>query len=87
MLREKYVTTMEAAKILGKGSNLIAKLCQAGRLVGAEKIGNTWMIPRESIENYIPMRQRGRTREERLTAELATIRAELAETAKEEQIV
>lgn len=85
MLREKYVTTAEAAEMLGRGANLIAKLCQAGRLPGAEKIGNTWMIPRESVENYTPMKQRGRTKAERRAAELACIRAELAEIAKEEQ--
>lgn len=85
MLKEKYVTTTEAAKILGKGANLVAKLCQSGRLVGAEKIGNTWMIPREVVESCAPMKRRGRTKEERQAAELARIRAELAETAKKEQ--
>ena len=54
MLRGKYLTTAEAAELIGKGANMIAKLCQAGRLPGAEKMGNSWIIPRESVLNYQP---------------------------------
>jgi hypothetical protein len=72
--------------MLGKGINLIAKLCQSGRLPGAEKIGNAWLIPRESVLNYAPMK-RGvkpgtQTKQQRLAAEKAAILAE-ARGAKE----
>lgn len=54
-LREKYVTATEAAEMLGKGRNMIGKLCRAGRLPGAELMGTAgWIIPRESVLAYTP---------------------------------
>ena len=59
-LREKYVTVAEAAEMMGKGINLVGKLCRAGRLPGAELMGTAgWLIPRESVLNYEP-EKRGR---------------------------
>jgi hypothetical protein len=73
MLKENYVTTPEAAKLLGKGENLIAKLCQSGRLPGAEKIANTWLIPRASVLSYTPGPRGRQPRLQRLAAEKAAI--------------
>jgi excisionase family DNA binding protein len=83
-IREGYVTTEEAATLIGKGINMISKLCQSGRLPGAEKLGNSWLIPRASVEGYTPMKRGPRTKKERLSSELAGIRAEIAESAKGE---
>ena len=83
-LQGNYLTTPEAAKLIGKTADLIAKLCQSGRLPGAEKIGNTWLIPRASVESYAPGKRGPRTKKERLAAEMAGIRVELADSAKEE---
>ena len=69
MLTENYVTTTEAAEIMGKGSNLVAKLCQAGRLPGAEKLANTWLIPRDSVLNYQPSKRGAKTKKQRLAEE------------------
>jgi excisionase family DNA binding protein len=77
-LQGNYLTTTEAAKLIRKTSDLIAKLCQSGRLPGAEKIGNTWLIPRASVESYTPGRRGPRTKKEKLSGELAGIRAEIA---------
>jgi hypothetical protein len=77
-IKEGYVTSIQASEIIGKGINLIAKLCQSGRLSGAEKIGNTWLIPRASVESYTPGKRGPRAKKERLTNELAGIRAEIA---------
>jgi excisionase family DNA binding protein len=77
-IKDGYVTSHEAAQRLGKGINLIAKLCQSGRLPGSEKIGNTWLIPRASVESYTPGKRGPRTKKEKLSAELEGIRAELA---------
>lgn len=77
MLRENYVTTAEAAELIGKGPNMIAKLCQAGRLPGAEKIGNTWMIPRKSVENYVPNKRGPKTKKEKLASEKQAFLREL----------
>jgi excisionase family DNA binding protein len=82
-LQGNYLTTPEAAKLIGKTADLIAKLCQSGRLPGAEKIGNTWLIPRASVESYAPGRRGPRTNKEKLTTEIKSIREEIA-AAKEE---
>ena len=57
--KEKYLTTREAGELIGKGSNMILKLCQSGRLIGAEKMGGCWLVPRDSILKYRP-NKRGR---------------------------
>lgn len=77
MLREEYLTTAEAATLTGKGANMIAKLCQAGRLPGAEKMGNSWVIPRESVLNYQPAKRGVKSRSERVKAEQAALREEV----------
>jgi excisionase family DNA binding protein len=78
-IQNGYITVTEAAGLSGKGIKMIARLCQTGKLPGAEKIGNTWLIPRASVESYTPGKRGPRTKKERL----AGIRAELA-AAKEE---
>jgi excisionase family DNA binding protein len=82
-IQNGYITVTEAAKLSGKGIKMIARLCQTGKLPGAEKIGNTWLIPRASVESYTPGRRGPRTKKEKLSGELAGIREELA-AAKEE---
>ena len=82
-LHENYVTTTEAARIIKKTADMIAKLCQSGRLPGAEKIGNTWLIPRASVESYAPGRRGPRTNKDKLATEIKSIREEIA-AAKEE---
>jgi hypothetical protein len=82
-IREGYITVAEATKLSGKGIKMIARLCQTGKLPGAEKIGNTWLIPRASVETYTPGKRGPRTKKERLSGELAGIRAELADAKGE----
>ncbi|MDR1916657.1 MAG: helix-turn-helix domain-containing protein [Synergistaceae bacterium] len=76
-IREGYVTTEEAAALIGKGINMISKLCQSGKLSGAEKLGNSWLIPRASVESYSPGKRGPRTKKERLSSELDGIRADI----------
>jgi hypothetical protein len=83
-IRDGYITVAEATKLSGKGIKMIARLCQTGKLPGAEKIGNTWLIPRASVDSYAPGRRGPRTKKEKLAGELAGIREELA-AAKEDQ--
>ena len=87
MLREKYVTTPEAAKLIGKGENLVAKLCQAGRLPGAEKMGNTWLIPRESVLSYTPGTRGPKPRKAKLAAEKAAILEQAKLAAEREEML
>jgi hypothetical protein len=83
-IREGYITASEASRIIGKKIRMIAALCQTGRLSGAEKIGNTWLIPRASVEGYTPKKRGPRAKKERLSSELEGIRAEMAKGAKGE---
>ena len=81
---DDYVTASEAAKMLGKTSGMIWILCKDGKLPGAKKMGNAaWLIPRASVESYTPGKRGPRTKKERVSDDLAGIRAELA-NAKEE---
>ncbi len=56
---------------------MIAKLCQAGRLPGAEKMGNSWVIPRESVLKYQPSKRGVKPRSERVKAERVALREEV----------
>jgi hypothetical protein len=85
-IKEGYVTAAEAAAIIGKKIRMIAVLCQTGKLPGAEKLGNSWLIPRASVESYSPGKRGPRTKKEKLSAELDGIRAEIAESAKEDTL-
>lgn len=64
-----YVSVAEAAEIMKKSVNLVGKLVRNGRLEGAKKVGKMgWLIPLESVLNYRPQKQRGRTKAERWAA-------------------
>ena len=41
----KYISTSEAAKKWALSSRRIVVLCSEGRIEGAQKAGNTWIIP------------------------------------------
>ena len=52
-MAENLVSVTEAASILNLGRSQVLKLCNQGRL-NAQKVGKTWVIPREAVENYKP---------------------------------
>ena len=47
------ISVKEAAQILGLTRIRVAVLCKQGRFKGAEKIGSVWIIPRESVNNFV----------------------------------
>ena len=49
---KEYSITMDAAKRLNVNDSRIRQLCIAGRFHGAFKLGETWLIPRKSVENF-----------------------------------
>lgn len=55
---EAYMTVSEALEMIrertGKAPNssYLRKLCIAGRIDGAEKRGNTWLIPAEWVRAF-----------------------------------
>lgn len=49
-----YVSTADAARMMGCTQNHVNLLCRDGAFPGARKIGRIWAIPREEIETYEP---------------------------------
>jgi hypothetical protein len=72
-----YVSTVETASMMSKHEAFITHLCSHGKLAGVKKFGKSWLIPIESVKSYAPGRRGPRTNKERLSDELAGIRAEL----------
>ena len=48
MFRYEYATTKDMAEYWGVSSAWVSQLCKQGRVLGAEKIGNMWVIPRDT---------------------------------------
>lgn len=43
-----YITTKEAAALWGISDRRVLQYCNAGRIKGAVKMGNTWLIPKDA---------------------------------------
>ena len=41
----KYLSTTQAAERFGLSARRVALLCEQGRIDGAQKAGNNWIIP------------------------------------------
>lgn len=50
-ISDDFITSTEAARILGINPKALQKLLQKGRLP-AEKIANRWLIPRVAVEEF-----------------------------------
>ena len=63
--QQPFVTSSEAATILGAKQVTVSQLCQHGK-IAALKIANRWLIPRAAFEefakDYRPKRGRPRTK-------------------------
>lgn len=46
----KYLSTLECAKKWGISQRRVSLLCSQGRIYGALKTGNTWIIPEYSVK-------------------------------------
>lgn len=44
----KYISTAQAAKKWGISSRRVALLCGQKRISGAQKAGNTWILPEDA---------------------------------------
>jgi len=40
-----YITTKDSAKNWGITDRMVVYYCSAGRIKGAKKMGNTWLVP------------------------------------------
>ena len=45
-----YITTKEAAAIWGITDRMVLYHCTSGRIDGAIKMGNTWLIPKDTVK-------------------------------------
>ena len=76
--REEFVSVQEAAHIMGLDRSRVGRLCREGRFPGAAKVGSSWIIPREAVLNHKPLPPGVKSRSERLKAEQAALREEVA---------
>ena len=64
-IESNYVSSTEAARLLGAKPITVSQLCQRGQLP-ADKVANRWLIPRRVLEEfaktYKPQRGRPRTK-------------------------
>ena len=51
-LKREYVNAEEAAELMKVHKSRIRQICLAGRFQGAFKMGNNWLIPRDSLRGY-----------------------------------
>ena len=77
MSDKDLLSVTEASGIMGLGRSQILRLCNQNRLHGAQKIGNTWVIPRLSVEAYEPGPQGFAAVWERRKAERTALREEV----------
>ena len=49
---EDLISIPEAANILHIDRSRVGRLCRQGRFEGARKIGERWVIPRESVIHF-----------------------------------
>ena len=49
----RYISTKEAAGIMGLSTRRVVGLCNAGKLEGALRKGRNWKVPEETAYAYI----------------------------------
>ena len=77
MSDKDLLSVTEASGIMRLGRSQVLRLCNQNRLHGAQKIGNTWVIPRVSVETYEPGPQGFAVVWERRKAERAALLEEV----------
>lgn len=55
-----YITTKEAAAKWGITDRMVLYYCTSGRIEGAVKMGNTWLIPKDAIKPEDKRYRRGK---------------------------
>lgn len=52
ILENEFYSNAETAHILSVGAERVRQLCSGGRFEGAFKFGDTWLIPKEAVDNF-----------------------------------
>jgi hypothetical protein len=55
----EYISVVEAAKNWNISRRRVALLCKTGRVPGASKVGNYWIIPADAKKPSDPRRKNG----------------------------
>lgn len=50
----EFMSMDEAREASGYSRRTIAHLCRTGKLPGAMKLGDRWLIPRKALREYTP---------------------------------
>lgn len=56
-VNELAMLPKECAEVMGMTVDAIRNYCARGRLVGAVRFGSEWIIPRESVTEYMATRR------------------------------
>ena len=51
-IKRDYATNKEVAELLGVNKTRVNQILTSGKLPGAFKFSDTWLIPRVAVENY-----------------------------------
>ena len=85
---DEYVSAHDAALKLNIDRSYILTLCRQGRFAGAAKIGTSWAIPREAVENFQRLKPGVKSKTKRQKAEdeamMAAVREQLKGAVKDE---
>ena len=66
MLRAEFYSGPEVARLIKVNNSRVRQLCLSGRFSGAFKFGDTWLIPREAVENYTRLKPGKKKRGEKV---------------------
>ena len=85
---EDYVDQVTAGKILNVSQGRISQLCSQGRFQGAMKIGWSWIIPKEAVENFRRLKRgpRHKTPQNEIDKEFLTKVINQANNLSEEEV-
>ena len=80
---DEYVSAHDAALRLNIDRSYILALCRQGRFAGAAKIGTSWAIPREAVENFQRLKPGVKSKTKQQQTEDREIRARTLEALGE----
>lgn len=55
-MTDTYITSADAAKVLGVSHRMVNNYAKEGRFKGAFKLGQAWAIPRQAVKELVKVR-------------------------------
>ena len=84
-IKRDYVNANEASQIINVNNSRIRQLCIEGRFQGAFKVGDSWLIPRNIVENYTKKKTGPKVRIKKSESDKAIVESALKEAKKWQQ--